>query len=83
LVRADRLLAVRQWYWLDGDTTTSDIRAKVSLALDRLFVRSDASAWVLAFTPVENGLDDGAAALDALMRDRMPVLQTALEEWSR
>ncbi len=83
LVRADRLLAVRQWYWLDGETTISDIRAKVSLALDRLFVRSDASAWVLVFTPVENNLDEGAAALDAFMRDRLPALGRALEEWSQ
>jgi exosortase A len=83
LLRADRLIAVRQWYWLDDDTTISDVRAKVSLAFDRLFMRSDASAWVLAFTPVENGLDEGTAVLDAFMRDRVPALQTGLEAWAR
>lgn len=83
LVRADRLLAVRQWYWLDGDTTTSDVRAKISLAFDRLLIRSDASAWVLVFTPVDQNLNEGRETLDRLMRAVVPALQPGLEEWSR
>lgn len=83
LVRADRLLAVREWYQLRDRTTISATLAKFSLAADRLFMRDDTSAWVVAFTPVEAGLDDGRATLDAVMQDRAPAVAAALKEWAR
>lgn len=43
-------LIVWQWYWLGGTTTTSDAVAKADLALDRLLMRSDTSAWVAIAT---------------------------------
>jgi EpsI family protein len=45
-----RYIRIWQWYWLGERNTSSDVLAKVDLALDRLLLRSDASAWIAVAT---------------------------------
>jgi EpsI family protein len=70
-------LRIWHWYWLDDRIETSDVRAKLSLAMDRLLVRSDTSAWVAVFTSAETD-GQGDAVLSAFARDMGPTLQSAL-----
>ena len=71
---AQRLL-VWQIYWLGGDTyTTSDVRAKLLLALHRLTGRGDDSAVLLFYAPADHtakGLDDAERALKRLVGSHM------------
>lgn len=70
-------LRIWHWYWLDDRIETSEVRAKLSLAMDRLLVRSDTSAWVAVFTDAETD-DKGDAVLSAFARDMGPALNSAL-----
>ena len=70
-------LRIWHWYWLDDRIETSDLRAKLSLALDRLLIRSDTSAWVAVFTDAETDAK-GDAVLSAFTRDMGPALHSAL-----
>lgn len=71
---AQRLL-VWQIYWLGGDTyTTSDVRAKLLLALHRLTGRGDDSAVLLFYAPADHtakGLDDAERALKRMVGAHM------------
>lgn len=55
-------LRVWQVYWIGGDFMTSDVKAKLRLAFDRLLGRGDDGAVILISTPV-----DGAGAADATL----------------
>lgn len=80
IVKADTPLLVRDWYWLGDHTTRSDVRAKIALAFDKLLRRDDTSAWVIVYTPIEEGAEAAAAArLDAFMREMQPALDAALQ----
>jgi exosortase A len=75
--------AVAHWYWLGTARSTSDARGKLDLAIDRLLMRGDTSAWVAIQTPADDGLDRGAAALREFLIDMGPALDAALMESSR
>jgi EpsI family protein len=47
---AGQYVLVWQWYWLHPAWSASDVRAKIDLALDRLLLRSDTSAWMAVAT---------------------------------
>lgn len=64
-----------QFYWIDGRATASDVEAKLWQAWLRLRGHSDAGASVLVYT-ADRG--DGAARLDAFLRDAYPALETRL-----
>ena len=48
-------LAVWQWFWVDGHETSSEYLAKFYQVLSVLQGRGDPVAWVIAYTPVDNG----------------------------
>jgi exosortase A len=72
-----RRVRVWQWYWIDGRLETRDVLAKMALALDRLLVRSDTSAWVAVSTAADS---DAAAdrVLATFVREHGNALQEAL-----
>ena len=67
------------WYWLAGDSTSSDVRAKVQLAAQRLTGRSDISAWVAIYTPVDDDVTAGARRLNAFVEAMSGPINDALE----
>jgi len=77
--RGEERLRIWHWYWLDERVETSDTRAKISLALDRLLLRTDTSAWMAMFVNAETDAA-GDRALSAFARDMGPALQAALAE---
>jgi exosortase A len=74
-----RRLRVWHWYWLDGQFTSSDTAAKLSLALDRLLMRTDTSAWIAISTSAETDAD-ADQVLAAFVRDMGPRIQSAIAE---
>ena len=73
-------MVVRQWYWIDGDITTSDARAKAGLALKRLLGGNDTSAWVSISAIDQEGGEQARATLRAFAADMGPALDAALRE---
>jgi EpsI family protein len=77
--RSGESLAVMQWYWVDGRATTSDARAKATLAIDRLLRRSDTSAWVaIAALDHEDGRT-ARKALTAFAAEMGPAIDDAIQ----
>jgi exosortase A len=76
----DELLAAAQWYWLGSARTVSDATAKVDLALDRLLMRGDTSAWVTVVTPAQESLRDARPVLEAFVRDMGGSIERGLAE---
>ncbi len=72
-----RLIAWR-WYWIDGFSTSSDIRAKIQQLGSRLRGQGDASAWVAIYTRSEPAIDPAAGTLDEFMREMGGSLERAL-----
>ena len=73
-------LRVWQTYWVGGRLVTSDARAKVQLAIDRLLGRGDDSAVVFFYTPVlsDSNPELADATLGRFVAAAMPPLQAAL-----
>jgi exosortase A len=73
-------LRVWQLYWIGGTLTTSDARAKVHLAINRLLGRGDDGAVLILHTPVADnpeGLSAAEARLAAFARENLqPLLAT-------
>jgi len=69
-------LRIWHFYWMDGRIETSDTRAKLSLALDRLLARSDTSAWVAIFAEAESDAE-GDRLLSDFAREMGPSLNAA------
>jgi EpsI family protein len=78
VLKADRQLLVRDWYWLGNSTTTSEVRAKIDLAIDRLTRHDDTSAWVIVFTPVGEDTDAARATMESFQREMGPSIAAAL-----
>jgi exosortase A len=72
----DQRFAVWHWYWLAGRTATSDVTAKIDLALRRLFLRGDTQAWVMISTPVETTRD----AAEGLLSEFAAQMAEAIAE---
>ncbi len=67
------------WYWLAGHTTSSDVRAKVELAVQRLTGASDTAAWVAVYTRVGDDVGAGARRLSAFAEAMSGPIDNALE----
>jgi EpsI family protein len=79
----DELLAAAQWYWLGSSRTVSDVTAKADLALDRLLMRGDTSAWVTVVTPAQESLRDAAPVLEGFVRDMGGSIERGLREMAQ
>jgi EpsI family protein len=82
---AQRLL-VWNSYWINGQWVTSDARAKVMLALNRVLGRGDDSAAIMFYTPLlETGNDmsqavaTADAALQSLVAGQLPQFEARLQ----
>jgi exosortase A len=67
------------WYWLAGHTTSSDVRAKVQLAMQRLTGASDTAVWVAIYTPVDDDVGAGARRLGKFVEAMSGPIDNALE----
>ena len=67
------------WYWLAGHSTSSDVRAKVQLAVQRLTGGSDTATWVAVYTPVGDDVSAGVSRLSAFVEAMSGPLDHALE----
>lgn len=67
------------WYWVAGDATGSDVRAKVQLVLQRLTGASDTAAWVAVYTAVGDDASAGAHRLSAFVEAMSGPIDAALE----
>ena len=56
------------WYWLAGHSTSSDVRAKLQLALQRLTGASDTASWVAIYTPVGDDVGARRAQVERICR---------------
>jgi exosortase A len=73
------LLRVWHCYWLGSRWTASDVRAKIDLALDRLLLRSDTSAWIAVSTAQDPDSPQRAqATLRAFLAEMSPSIEAAL-----
>lgn len=79
LRRSGDTLAVWHWYWSDGRVNTSDIRAKLMLALDRLGGRADDAAFVAVFTPFDDQPDDARHVIQKFLDDHHATLEDGLQ----
>ena len=70
-------LRVWQLYWVGGHYTTSDARARLQLAFNRLLGRGDDGAALFFYTPIESA--SGAAAADKVLGDFVAAELPALE----
>ncbi len=81
LVRGSSVqFAAAHWYWLGQRRTASDAAAKIDLALDRLLLRGDTSAWVVIAVPARENLRDAVPELESFVRDMGAAINTGLTE---
>jgi len=66
------------WYWLVGRTTSSDLRVKLQLALQRLTGASDTAAWVAIYTPIGDDASAGERRLAAFVEAMSGPIDAAL-----
>lgn len=80
LVRgANEQFLIWQWYWFAGNTTTSDLRVKMQLALHRLTGATDTAAWVAVYTPVSDDAKAGMQTLTSFVEAMSGPIDAALE----
>ncbi len=74
-------LRVWQLYWVGGELSTSDARAKLWLAFNRLLGRGDDGAVVLIYTPLPEGepMAKADALLGAFVSSHFGALRAALD----
>ena len=74
-------LRVWQLYWVGGELSTSDARAKLWLAFNRLLGRGDDGAVVLIYTPLLEGevLAKADARLATFVASHFGALRAALD----
>jgi exosortase A len=73
-------LRVWQVYWVAGAWTTSDAKAKLALAADKLLGRGDDGAVVLIYTPLASGArpEDADNLLRGFVEQHLAPLEQAL-----
>jgi EpsI family protein len=71
-------LAVRSWYWVNEQFTSSDTVAKAMLAAAKLFLEPDHSAVIVIYTPKVGPTTQVDAVLDAFSREMAPAVMAAL-----
>ena len=84
-VDASQRLLVWHLYWVGGQLTASDARAKLWLAANRLQGKGDDAAVVIFYTPLDKS-SEGPARAEAVLRnlvsEAMPALQRTLQGMS-
>jgi EpsI family protein len=82
---AAQRLRVWQVYWIGGHYTHSDVRARLTLAVNRLLGRGDDSAVLFFYTPTSGDNGNAAAdqALGAFATAALPAIDTLLADASR
>jgi len=82
---AAQRLVVWTVYWIGGHYTTSDARARITLAFNRLLGRGDDAAVLFFYTPLPR--DGGAVAVEAelggFVQAALPALDAMLTQASR
>jgi EpsI family protein len=73
-------LAVWQWYWVDGDVTSSDVTAKLYQAWSVLRGHGDPVAWVVVYTPTERGEPEVRATLQSFATDMGVPIDAVLRQ---
>lgn len=73
-------MLVRQWYWIRGTDMISDARAKLALAVDRLLLRSDTSAWVAIYSVDHVDGVEARLALQGFASEMGPSIERSLAE---
>ncbi len=73
-------LAVWQWFWVDGHETSSEYLAKFYQVLSVLQGRGDPVAWVIAYTPADNGTAGAMSALREFAIDMRGPINTLLRQ---
>ncbi|MGB8433875.1 MAG: exosortase A [Burkholderiales bacterium] len=71
-------LAVRSWYWVNGQFTSNDTAAKAMLAAAKLFLEPDHSAVIVIYTQKFGPAAQADAVLDAFSREMAPAVMAAL-----
>jgi exosortase A len=72
-------LVVWQWYWVNGQWTSSDALVKVYTALSRLSGKGDDSAVIVLYSP-QGQAGEGDAALADFARAAGPAIADALQQ---
>ena len=75
-----RRLAVWQWFWVDGHETSSEYLAKFYQVLSVLQGRGDPVAWVIAYTPADNGTAGAMSALREFAVDMRGPINALLRQ---
>ena len=70
-------LLVWQWYWVNGQLTASDFRAKAYTAWSRITGQGDDSAVIIVYAPKEQS-GGGEAALEAFIHAAWPEIESVL-----
>jgi EpsI family protein len=76
----DGLVLAYRWYWIDGVSTASAVRAKLAQAHARLVRRGDAGAIVVLYALLPAQGDTSSVALDDLTREAASRLPRLLSE---
>ena len=73
---------LRVWmvYWIGGEWTTSDVRARLQLAYNRLAGKGDDAAVLFFYSPIvaSSGIDGTDKALQDFVKAALPALQSTL-----
>ena len=78
----EQRLRVWQWYWVDGQLTASDIKAKLLTVLARIKGRGDDGAIIVLFAPEAQpgGADAALAGFAASVREPLATMLAATRE---
>jgi len=68
-----------QWYWIDGASIGSDVRAKFQQMLIRFQGKDDTSAWIAIYARGDTSADMATKSLEEFMRDMGGSLERALK----
>jgi EpsI family protein len=80
LAGSRRRLAVWQWFWVDGHETSSEYLAKFYQVLSVLQGRGDPVAWVIAYTPADNGSVGAMSTLREFAVDMRGPINALLQQ---
>ncbi|MEO6596932.1 MAG: exosortase A [Planctomycetota bacterium] len=78
VVRERERLAVWQWYWVNGRTTSNDYAAMLYQTLAALRGRAEPVAWVVLYAPAERGEQEAHAVLESFATDMSDPIDAAL-----
>jgi len=78
-----RRIAVWQWFWVNGHETSSEYLAKFYQLLSVLQGRGDPVAWVIAYTPADNGMPGAVSTLRQFTVDMRGAIDASLTQAAR